>query len=45
MKWLIVEDALRDRRGHWLEHGEPAADGGPVKFASLLFHGRARTEQ
>ena len=20
MKWLIVEDALRDRRGHWLEY-------------------------
>ena len=20
MKWLIVEDALRDRKGHWLEY-------------------------
>jgi hypothetical protein len=20
MKWLIVEDALRDRTGHWLEY-------------------------
>ena len=20
MKWVIVEDALRDRRGHWLEY-------------------------
>ena len=20
MKWLIVEDALRNRKGHWLEY-------------------------
>jgi len=20
MRWLIVEDALRDRKGHWLEY-------------------------
>ena len=20
MNWLIVEDALRDRKGHWLEY-------------------------
>jgi hypothetical protein len=20
MKWLIIEDALRDRKGHWLEY-------------------------
>ena len=20
MKWLIVEDALKDRKGHWLEY-------------------------
>jgi hypothetical protein len=25
MRWLIVEDALRDRKGHWFEYVETFA--------------------
>ncbi|PWU09041.1 MAG: hypothetical protein C5B50_28240 [Verrucomicrobia bacterium] len=27
MRWLIVEDALRDRKGHWLEYVATISDG------------------
>jgi hypothetical protein len=37
MRWLIVEDALRDRKGHWLEDGEACGRWRPgeIRFALI----------